>query len=218
MSSVPERGIVAWGVGTPRTLRVHWALHELGLDYSTRAIQSRTGETQTDEFTRLNSRQKIPVLQDGEVTLTESAAIIAYLAERYASDRAQLLPATSIDRARCLEWCFFALSELDATTLYVLRRHEGLPQIYGEAPAANEAARSYFRKQMRSVEHALADGRTFLVGDRFSIADIMLCSCLTWASACRIPLAESALAYGRHITSRPACASANVANALPVVP
>ena len=194
---------------------MHWALHELGLAYSTRAIQSRTGETQTEAFTQLNRRQKIPVLQDGELTLTESAAIIAYLAERYAHDGAQLIPANSNERARCLEWCCFALSELDATTLYVLRRHEGLPHIYGEAPAANAAAREYFGKQMRSVEHALADGRTFLLGGQFSIADIMLCSCLTWASACRIPLSDTVLAYSKQLTSRPAYRRANAANAPP---
>ena len=194
---------------------MHWALHELGLTYSTRTIQSRTGETQTDEFTQLNQRQKIPVLQDGALTLTESAAIITYLAERYALEDARLMPTDSVDRARCLEWCFFALSELDATTLYVLRRHEGLPHIYGEAPLANEAARTYFQKQMRSVEHALADGRTFLVGAQFSIADIMLCTCLTWASACRIPLADTALVYSRRLASRLAYCAANAANALP---
>lgn len=214
MSAI-SAGLVVWGVGTPRTLRVHWALHELGLAYSTRAIQSRTGETQTEAFTQLNRRQKIPVLQDGELSLTESVAIIAYLADRYAHDSVQLIPNSSIERARCLEWCAFALSELDATTLYVLRRHEGLPQIYGEAPAANAAARSYFEKQMRSVEHALADGRRFLVGGQFSIADIMLCSCLTWASACRIPLADTALAYSKHLTARPAYRQANAANAPP---
>ncbi len=213
--SATTDGLIVWGVGTPRTLRVHWVLHELGLAYSTRAIQSRTGETQTEEFTHLNRRQKIPVLQDSELTLTESAAIIAYLAERYAHDDAQLIPASSSERAHCLEWCFFALSELDATTLYVLRRHEGLPQIYGEAPMANAAARTYFRKQMRSVEHALADGRAFLVGSQFSVADIMLCSCLTWASACGIPLADTALAYSKQLTSRPAYRQANAANALP---
>lgn len=211
-------GLVVWGVGTPRTLRVHWALHELGLPYAVRPIQSRSGETLTAEFTALNRRQKIPVLQDGDLTLTESAAIIAYLADRYEPADVQLLPAGGIDRARCLEWCFFALSELDATTLYVLRRHEGLPEIYGDAPAANEAARRYFQKQMVSVEQALADGREFLVGGRFSIADIMLCSCLTWALGYRLPLADSAVAYNKRVTARAAYSAAAKMNAAPSKP
>ncbi|MBI2088223.1 MAG: glutathione S-transferase N-terminal domain-containing protein, partial [Deltaproteobacteria bacterium] len=57
--------LILWGAGTARTLRAHWILHELGLTYERRPIGSRTGETQTAEFTRINPRQKIPLLQDG---------------------------------------------------------------------------------------------------------------------------------------------------------
>ena len=57
---------ILWGAGTPRTMRAHWILQEVGLEYERRPIGSRTGETQTDEFTRINPSQKIPVLQDGE--------------------------------------------------------------------------------------------------------------------------------------------------------
>lgn len=207
--------MIVWGVGTPRTLRVHWTLTELGLPYSTRPIQSRTGETLTDEYTVLNQRQKIPVLQDGDVTLTESAAITTYLADRYGNPEVPLVPADTIHRAHCFEWCYFSLSELDATSLYVLRRHEGLPQIYGEAPAANAAARLYFQKQMRSVDHALQDGRTFIVAQQFSIADIMLCSCLTWAQAVDIPIAAHVAAYNQRIMARPAYQAAVLANRIP---
>ena len=70
---------ILWGAGTPRTMRAHWILQEVGLEYERRPIGSRTGETQTDEFTRINPSQKIPVLQDGEFTLTESAAIVTYV-------------------------------------------------------------------------------------------------------------------------------------------
>jgi len=208
-------GMIVWGVGTPRTLRVHWTLAELGLPYSTRPIQSRTGETLTDEFTVLNQRQKIPVLQDGEVTLTESAAIITYLADRYGNSAASLVPLDAIERARCIQWCYFALSELDATSLYVLRRHEGLPQIYGEAPAANTAARRYFQQQMRSVGPALQDGREFVVANSFSIADIMLCSCLTWAQALKIPIAAHVAQYNKRVTARPAYQAAVASNRIP---
>ena len=72
---------VLWGAGTPRTMRPHWALHELSLSYETENIGSRTGETQTAQFLRLNPRQKIPVLQDGDFTIAESPAILCYLAE-----------------------------------------------------------------------------------------------------------------------------------------
>ena len=75
MSDRPLGRLVLWGVGTSRTLRAHWALHELGLDYECRPILPRTGETKTQEYTRLNPRQKIPLLQDDDVTIAESPAI-----------------------------------------------------------------------------------------------------------------------------------------------
>ena len=80
-------------------MRPHWALHELSLLYDLRAIQTRSADAQTAEFTALNSRQKIPVLQDGEFVITESAAIVAYLSERYASADNRLLPSGQSDRA-----------------------------------------------------------------------------------------------------------------------
>ena len=75
MTDEPRRRLVLWGVGTIRTLRAHWALHELGLDYESRPILARSGETKTQEYTRLNPRQKIPLLQDGDFKIAESPAI-----------------------------------------------------------------------------------------------------------------------------------------------
>src|SRR5262245_29919396 len=110
---------ILWGIRTPRTMRPHWALHELSLPYDLRAIQTRSAVAQAAEFTALNSRQKIPVLQDGDFVITESAAIVAYLSERYADADNALLPTRGPDRARWLEWCFFIMMELDASSLYV---------------------------------------------------------------------------------------------------
>ncbi len=47
-------------------IRPHWALHELRLPYTTKPIGPRTGETKTPEYTKLNPRQKVPLLQDGD--------------------------------------------------------------------------------------------------------------------------------------------------------
>jgi glutathione S-transferase len=214
MSEVTSQRIL-WGAGTSRTIRPHWALHELGLDYQCRPIQPRTGETQTAEFTALSARQKIPLLQDNDLVLTESAAIIAYLSDGYGQPHNRLLPEDMRQRAQCLEWCFFVISELDATSLYVMRRHGDLRHIYGEAPMANEAAAEYFQKQMRSVERALSDERPYLMGDRFTAADILLATCVTWAVRYGVPVAPEVIAYNKRITARPAYARAVKSNTPP---
>ena len=94
---------ILWGARTARTLRAHWMLHELGLEYETRPIGSRTGETQTAEFSKLNPRQKIPLLQDGRITLAESAAIVTYLAETYGQASGLIPPPRSPERAAYFE-------------------------------------------------------------------------------------------------------------------
>jgi glutathione S-transferase len=207
--------LILWGVGTPRTLRPHWALAELGLAYECRAIQTRSSAMQTPEFTHLTARKKIPLLQDGAFTITESAAIITYLSDAYGDERNALLPSGAQARAQCLEWCFFVLSELDAGSLYVIRRHHYLPQIYGEAPEACAGAKRYFADQTPSVERQLDRGHPFLLGDRLTAADIMLTSCLTWAVRFGVGIPAIAAAYAARMTARPAYAQAMARNTLP---
>lgn len=203
---------VLWGVGTGRTLRPHWAFHELGLDFDSRPISARSGETRTPEFTALNARQKIPLLQDKGLVLTESAAIVWYLSETYGREHNRLIPADAQGRAHCLEWCFFTLGELDETTLYVIRRHADLRQRYGEAPTAIQAAADYFGKQMRTVERALESDPYYILGDRFTAADILLSTCISWALDFGVPVAEQVIAYNDRVTARPAYAKAQQSN------
>ena len=207
---------ILWGVGSARALRAHWALIELGLDYRSERIQSRSGETDTPEYRRLNPRGKIPVLQDRGLVLSESAAIVTYLAETYGGSRSiPLIPAGGPERARYLEWVSFISMEIDATTLYVLRRHEALPQIYGEAPTACTAARGYFDRMIEAAAAELADGRPYLLGPGFSGADILMTTCLDWALAYGVPLPEPWLAYLERTSARPSHAGAVAANAVP---
>ncbi len=206
---------ILWGVGTSRTIRPHWALHELDLPFELRPIQPRTGETQTPEFTALSARQKIPLLQDNGLVLTESAAIITYLSDAYGQPHNRLVPQDVGDRARCLEWCFFVISELDATSLYVMRRHGDLRHIYGEAPSANEAAATYFQQQMRTVERALSGDPTYILGDRFTAADILLSTCITWAIRYGVPVSPQVVAYNTRIIARPAYKRALETNTIP---
>lgn len=198
--------LTLWGVGTSRTIRAHWALHELGLDYRCNRILPRSGETKTPEYTRLNPRQKVPLLQDGDFTIGESAAIVAYLTRNYSNAGNSLIPAGERDFARWLEWCFFIVAELDSTSLYVMRRHDlkGLAHIYGHAPDVVGKAAEYFRQQLRHVEVALSDGRLYLMGDRFTSADILLTTCLVWAIDYGVGVCDVAMPYLDRVTSRPA--------------
>ena len=194
-------GLILWGIGTARTIRPHWALAELKLEYESRAIQARSQEIYSSEYTSLNARQKIPLLQHGNFTISESAAIVIYLSDTFGNNETALLPSGKQERAQCLEWCFFSLSELDATSLYVIRRHKYLPDIYGTAPEVCSAASKYFLRQLHSVERQLEKGHPFLLSQHLTAADILLTSCLTWADRYEVPIPKIAVNYYERLTS-----------------
>jgi glutathione S-transferase len=175
------------------------------LTYRTRPIGPRTGETKTAEYTALNPRQKVPLLQDGDFCIGESPAIVAYLSRTYSTPERALIPESQREYAAWLEWCFFIVTELDSTSLYVMRRHgaHALGHIYGVAP---------------EVEVALSDNRAYRMGDRFTGADILLTTCLEWAIAYGVGICDNAQPYLDRIRERPAYQRGQAANTPPTAP
>ena len=210
--------LVLWGHGQSRAFVVHWALHELGVSYETRLIGSRTGETQTDEFLRLNPAGKIPVLQDRDLVLTESAAIITYVAETYGRSTGLVPPAATERRAKYDQWCFFAMTELDAQSLYIVHKHTTLSYVYGEAPGAVSVAKQTFSRQVDVLEHTLSDHREWILGSTFSGADILLARCLSWGASYDLALSGRLSDYLNRATNRDAYRDAIVASGLSADP
>ena len=91
---------------TPNSVKVVIALEELGLAYDLKPVNVRAGEQKAQAFLALNANGKVPVLVDDGFVLTESAAILVHLAEKYGS----LMPADGPDRARVFEQLFFHAS------------------------------------------------------------------------------------------------------------
>jgi glutathione S-transferase len=213
-----------WGIGTSRTFRPHWMLAELGLPYETRDIITRSKDMEAAEFRALSKRGKIPLYEDGDLMIGESAAIVLFLADRYRGVRPvegdgpplpSLAPeAGTDDRARHDEICFFIMTEMDAP-LYVIRRHAGLPEIYGESPVAVQAAKEYFLRSTTEIERRLEDRRPFLMGEAFTVADLLLKTCLDWAAFVQISLPDSLAPYSASLGERPAYAVARTKNFTP---
>jgi glutathione S-transferase len=206
--------IKVWGVATTRTFRVYWALHELGLEFDIEPLGSRTGETQTAAFTALNPRQKIPVLQHGDLVLAESAAIVTYLGSRFGqrAGHPDFVPRELQRRALYDQWCFFTAMELDAHTLYLLRKHRDLSELYGDAPAAVAEAEAGFAKQVEVAAGEIENRGPFLMGKTLSGADILLGTCLDWAVAYGLPLPDALISYRQRLNDRPAYRAAWATN------
>jgi glutathione S-transferase len=95
-----------------------------------------------------------------------------------------------------------------------MRRHsaDALGPIYGVAPDVVAKAGEYFREQLRHVEEALRDGRTYLMGEQFTSADILLTTCLDWAIAYGVGICDNAHPYLERIHQRPAYRQGSEAN------
>lgn len=199
-----DNDLTLWGMGTVRSLRCHWMLGEMGLDYEFHPVHPRSGQTYEPEFLKINPRHKVPVLRHRGVVLTESAAIIQYIGEAFEAPDHVHVPTCAMERAAINEWSYFVMSELDAHTLYVIRRHVGLKHLYGEAPVAVEAAKTYFFDQLEAVAPRVGAKGSFLFGERLSTADILLTTCLEWAIEYGFALPDHLTAYMQRAQSRPA--------------
>ncbi len=110
---------------TPNSIKVAIALEELGLDYTLRPVNVKQGEQKQDGFLALNPNARVPVLVQtdtatGErLVLSESAAILVYLAER----QAQLLPIAGIERARAFEQLFLSDNLRSTQVLSLSTKH-----------------------------------------------------------------------------------------------
>ncbi len=206
---------ILWGVGTSRTIRAHWALIELNLSYKTEIIRTRTTDTETAAFKSVNPRQKIPVLQDGTLTMGESAAIVTYLAESYSTEQVSLIPDNPKARAKYFEWMSFICMELDATSLYVLRRHWSLPEIYGDSPVANKASEEYFNRMITAADKLKNPKQKYLLETGFSGVDILMTTTLKWAIDYNQKIPNDFMEYLDHMVNRPGYIAALEANKMP---
>lgn len=181
-----------------------WMLEECGADYGVEVLQY--GSTmKAPAYTALNPMGKVPALRHGEVVVTETAAICAYLAEQFPAKHLAP-PANSPERGTYYRWLFFAAGPMEAA---VTAKAMGLL-----APAERRASAGYgsFEDVMATVEfavgQALARGGT-LCG-QFTAADLYLAAHLNFGMQLKTieprPLFEQ---YVRPLVQRAACVRAN---------
>jgi len=194
--------IKLYGIPLSRAIRPLWMLEELGVPYDNIKV-SFVNETRTPEFLRLNPNGHIPVLQDGSLTLWESLAINLYLARKH--DKG-LWPKTVEDEGRAFQWSLWAMTELEEPVLTALI-HRGSFAPEQRDPKKAEDAAERFKTPLRVLDGAL-DGRQYLVGNAFSVADLNVASVMSSAPLAGLDLssAPNALAWLVRCTERPAFA------------
>jgi glutathione S-transferase len=165
-----------------RSIRARWTLQELGVDFEAVTVNLVAGEHRSPAFLKINPAGKLPVLVDGGLVLTESIAIVLYLAEKY-RDKGFLPPGLG-ERAQVYRWLMFAATELEQP-LWRISRHSALYPENRRLPAEVELAREDFAP-MAQVIGAHMKGRQFVVGDSATVADFVMAYTLDWANEARL--------------------------------
>jgi len=193
--------------GTPqsRALRSLWALEELGVPYE--LVRTNFGsDTRAPDFLKINPNGRVPALVDGALVLFESMAINLHLAKKY--DKAGLYPRDLDDEARAVQWSIWGMTEVEPSLLLLQMNRVFLPPPQRDESAAR-AAEERLGPPLRVLDGALT-GRTHLLGETFTIADLNVASVAWTALLAKMDLAKTPNAerWLRECAARPALAKA----------
>lgn len=184
-------------IGGPRSraLRVLWMLEELGQPYEHVAAPPRS-----DDVVAVNPAGKVPVLIEDGTPITDSTAILQYLADKHG---AFTHPAGTLQRARQDSLTQFLLDEFDAA-LWMAARHSFVLPAELRQSAIKDSLKWEFERSQRTLVSRMAEG-PFLMGEGMTVPDLILTHCGSWAEAAQFPLVEPRLRdYLRHHMERPA--------------
>ena len=198
-----------------RGLRVTWMLEELEADYEFTLVPFGDNGFASEEYLKVNPAGKVPAIRDGDLVLTESAAIVTYLGDKFRNE--QLVPpAGTVGRAKYDQWCYFVLSELEQP-LWTKGRHTFILPPDKRVPAVIETAEWEFQKALNILSRGL-DGNRYILGDTFSAADILIGHTLSWARTAKQPIEiqniqeYADLVLGREALERARAREAKAAN------
>lgn len=180
-----------------------WMLEEVGQPYELVWVDLRKGAQKAAPHTALNPMGKVPVLVDGGAVISEGSAIAMYLADRYAPG--QLAPAPDApDRGTWLRWCVFAAAVVEPCCM---------AQASGWAYNPASAGFGSYDEMMATLEAGIGDG-PWLLGEQFTMADVVLGSTVQWMLQFKMLEARPAfVAYAERLRARPAAQRAAARNA-----
>jgi glutathione S-transferase len=161
-----------------RSIRARWILQELGVDFESVIVNLAAGEHRHSEFLKINPAGKLPVLVDDDLVLTESVAIVLYLAEKY--PHKGFLPTDIKQRSQVYCWLLFAVTELEQPLQRIVR-HTALYPEHLRLLAEVSLARQDFTNMVVVLEEHM-QGHQFIVGNTVTVADFVCAYTLDWAN------------------------------------
>jgi glutathione S-transferase len=199
--------IELWHCPDARSFRPLWALEELGLPYQLHLLPFPPRVREPD-YLQVNPLGTIPAFKDGETFMTESAAIVQYLATRYRPNDLDV-PVDDPAYGAWLNWLHFGEATLTFPQTLVLRYRQFEP---GKAEVVADDYAKWFLSRLRHVDRALAEAEWLCAG-RFTAADISVGYALLLASSLKLSekFSPAVAAYWERLKARPAFQSAKAA-------
>jgi glutathione S-transferase len=178
-----------------RSSIVHWMLEELGEPFKLEVLSLKAGDQHKPDFLAVNPMGKVPALKDGDVVVTEVAAICCYLADTY--PKAKLAPPIGDKRRGAyLKWLFYGPSCLEPAMI---------DKALGRPPAPRSTAGWADYDTVIEVLRNGVSGREYLLGEQFSAADVVIGSGLRWGMLFKmIPELPEFTTYVGRLKARPA--------------
>ena len=182
--------------GNTRDLRVLWALEEIGLPYEVVGMDHPNHDLDTPAYRALNPFGQIPAIDDDGVVVTESGAILLYLARR----SGKLMPRDLAGEAQVLRWSVAALNtiEVPVLTLWFVNLNDG------KGTKASDAFHHWSEQRLKQLDGWLAN-REFVATDEFTVADILMTHVLGGGTDQNLlKPCPNVLAYRKRCMERPA--------------
>ena len=185
-----------------RSVRPRWLLEEIGAPYELVTLDMQKGEHKTPAYMKVHPHGAVPALVDGDLQLFESAAICAYLADKFPEKRLAP-PIGTPARGLYYQWMVYAIATLEPPVIDVFMQTAMLPEAE-RSPAVLAAARKKFGDVANVLEQALGT-RPFLLGEQFTAVDVMIGSTLGWAQMLGLLEGKKTLQeYVQRLSERPA--------------
>ena len=174
---------------SPNVRRVRLTAAVLGIELEEKVLDFSKGEHTHPEYLALNPNGAVPALVDGDFVLTESRAIMQYLASK--KPESGLLPRDEAARAEVTRWQFWDSSHFSPQlgTLAYEKLIKGMMGLGEPDSSKINDALSNFRRFAAVLNQRLA-GRQYVVGNGLTLADLTLASSLMYAKQAEVPLAE----------------------------
>ena len=154
-----------------RGFRVIWLCEELGVDYDVQKVDFSKEYRLSSEWLQINPLGKVPSLEDGEMLMSESCAMMQYILDRYGNGLLQPLAGT-IEHANFLQWLWFSEATFSRPVGEIVNHRREFPGELGITDVVKEMQSRIF-KCILVLDKALEE-KPFILGKEFSAADISL--------------------------------------------